>query len=319
MAVRGDDSMSNSHIVRMPDLSKLNIPEKQRMIRVRDEQIFRELKTQHRRIEDQTDGAQKGDYVLIDVVRPNGEAKTIHVELGGKAFSNYQTVLLGCKAGQVLPLTTGGEKVTLRIRTVRRVEELSLTDKTIAALKIPGIITLSDYRRRYIQQHGEEIADRVFRAVQIKLINEALALAEIEVDPGELEHYNRQQRIMLQNISGDVDERIMRAYGADGTRTLEESYRRFDADNRRNFVTYLWGKALAEQAHAAPTEEERSQAMMFYCLAFDTTEEDVKRQGLQEESIRSFYRQYGIGYLREYYKSLVNFLADGIPAQPLSP
>ena len=37
MVVRGDDSMSNSHVVRMPDLSKLNIPEKQRLIRVRDE------------------------------------------------------------------------------------------------------------------------------------------------------------------------------------------------------------------------------------------------------------------------------------------
>lgn len=71
MVVRGDDSMSNSHVVRMPDLSKLNIPEKQRLIRVRDEQIFQELKTQHRRIEDQTDGAEKGNYVLIDVVRPN--------------------------------------------------------------------------------------------------------------------------------------------------------------------------------------------------------------------------------------------------------
>ena len=62
MVVRGDDSMSNSHVVRMPDLSKLNIPEKQRLIRVRDEQIFQELKTQHR------------------------ETKTVHIELGGKAF-----------------------------------------------------------------------------------------------------------------------------------------------------------------------------------------------------------------------------------------
>ena len=86
MVVRGDDSMSNSHVIRMPDLSKLNIPEKQRLIRVRDEQIFQELKTQHRRIEDQTDGAEKGNYVLIDVVRPNGETKTVHIELGGKAF-----------------------------------------------------------------------------------------------------------------------------------------------------------------------------------------------------------------------------------------
>lgn len=148
MVVRGDDSMSNSHVARMPDLSKLNIPEKQRLIRVRDEQIFQELKTQHRRIEDQTDGAEKGNYVLIDVVRPNGETKTVHIELGGKAFSDYQAVLFGCKAGQVVSLTTGGEKVTIRIRTVRRVAELSLTDEAIAALKIPGIVTLADYRRR---------------------------------------------------------------------------------------------------------------------------------------------------------------------------
>ena len=34
MVVRGDDSMRNFHVVRMPNLSKLNIPEKQRLIRV---------------------------------------------------------------------------------------------------------------------------------------------------------------------------------------------------------------------------------------------------------------------------------------------
>lgn len=86
--------------------------------------------------------------MLIDVVRPNRETKTVHIELGGKAFSDYQAVLFGCKAGQVVSLTTGGEKVTIRIRTVRRVAELSLTDEAIAALKIPGIVTLADYRRR---------------------------------------------------------------------------------------------------------------------------------------------------------------------------
>ena len=48
----------------------------------------------------------------------------------------------------MVSLSTGGEKVTIRIHTVRRVAELSLTDEAIAALKIPGIVTLADYRRR---------------------------------------------------------------------------------------------------------------------------------------------------------------------------
>ena len=62
---------------------------------------------------------------------------------------------------------------------------------------------------------------------------------------------------------------------------------------------------------------EYRQALSYYCLAFDTTEEQVEQEGLKEEVLRSFYLQYGIGQLKKRYQSLVRFQAEGIPPQPL--
>lgn len=309
--------MSLSYVVRMPDLSKLDIPEKQRNIPVRDEQIFQELRTQNRRLEDREDGAVKGDYVLVDIINPRGATRTVHIELGGKAFSEYGEALLGCQTGQEKHFAVNGEDMLMRVRSVRKVVDLPLTDEAIVALQLPGVSTLADYRRAYLREHGEEMADRVFRAIQQKLMNNVLALADIHVDEDELDLFNRRQTAMLQNISGDVNERLMKAYGGDGTKTMKECYKLFYADNRRNFTMQLWGKALAEQEGVKPSEEEYQQALAFYCLAFDTTEEQVKQEGLQEEALRSFYMQLGIGRLRDYYKSLVNFTANEIPAFPL--
>lgn len=70
------------------------------------------------------------------------------------------------------------------------------------------------------------------------------------------------------------------------------------------------------QEHAPPTEKKYHQALAFYCLAYDTTEEQVEQERLREEALRSFYMQYGIGRLRDYYKSIVYFSAVGIPFLP---
>ena len=51
----------------MPSFAKrLSIPEKQTKLFVSDEQIFRELRNEHRRIADAESPAQRGDYVLVE-------------------------------------------------------------------------------------------------------------------------------------------------------------------------------------------------------------------------------------------------------------
>ena len=46
--------MSKSHLVRMPDLSALEIPSKQCLIRLKDDTIFCQLLNQHRRLADRS-------------------------------------------------------------------------------------------------------------------------------------------------------------------------------------------------------------------------------------------------------------------------
>ena len=307
----------SSSVVRMPELSKLDIPAKQRLIPVRDKQIFFDLRNQHRRIEDQTETAAPGDYVLIDAVNSAGASRTLHIELGKRHFQAYEQVLFGCRTGQTLHAAIDGAEYTIQVRSVRKVIELPLTDASIASLGLPGIATAADYRRAYLREHGDEIADRVFRAIQPRLTEQVLALAELSLDEGEFARYNEGQRAMLQNISGDVDARLMRAYGDGGARTLEECCQRFREDNRRTFSMYLWGRTLAEQDRVTPTEAEYRSAVEYYCLAFGKTEVQVSREGLAEEALRSFCLQYGIRRLRDYYKSLVSFSAVGVPSQPL--
>ena len=108
----------------------------------------------------------------------------------------------------------------------------------------------------------------------------------------------------------------MWAYGGDGEKTLEECYRLFYEDNRRNYILWLWGKALAEK-NVAPTEEEYSQALEFYCMAFNTDEAQVERDGLREEVTRSFYMRHALSVLQDYYRSIVNISAEQIPEKPL--
>ncbi len=309
--------MGLSHVIRMPDLAKLEIPAKQRLISVKDEQIFRGLRSQNRQIADQEGGAAKGDFVLFDATDSRGGSRTLHIELGGKYFPDYEGALLGCKAGQELHAQVDGDDTLIHVRSVRKVIEFPLTDVSIAALHIPGAATLAEYREKYLREHGDEIAERVFRAIQQKLKDRVLDMTEFSLDDSEMDLYHQRQCTMLRNIFGDIDERLRKAYGADGAKTLEKCYQQFYADNKRSFLLYLLGKAMAEQDHATPTETEYRQALESYCLIFEKTEEQVEQEGLQEEALRSFYIQYGIGRIRDYFKSVVRFSAVGISSQPL--
>ena len=301
----------------MPDLSKLEIPEKQIKLRVSDDQIFRSLKNEHRTMGDRKGGAKKGDYLLIEAKDSRGIAKKIHLELGGKAYPQYQAALYGCNPGDERTVSVNGRETTIIVKTVRMPVELELTDESIASLNIPGVKTLVDYRRKHIDEHGGEIADRVFGAIRQKLFEQILRMAEIELDKSEVDHFNAQQLVMLEKISGNVDDRLLMAYGDNGARTLEECKQLFYEDNRESFLLYVWGRTLAWENGREPNEEEYAQALNYYTLIYEKTEDEIKSEGLMDDMLQPFYLQYGIGQLKEYYRSLVRFAADGIENYPI--
>ena len=307
-----------SKVTRLPDLSRLDIPEKQRVITVRDEQIFADLRNRHRTMADREGGACIDDYVLVDLKNAQGAVRTLHAELGAKAFKAYETALIGCKAGQEIPLTLNGETVLLKVRSVRMPVELPLTDDAIAALQMPGIKTLHDYRLAYLKEHDTEIADRVFRALQARLIDQALAMTEMELDRRDTDRFNEQQLTMLKNIQGDADARILKAYGEDGKNSLEECYRLFYEDNARTCRVIILGKAMAEHDGAVPTEEEYRQFTEYFCLVFNKTTEQVEKENLREDVLQSYWLQYVIGQIKSYYRSIVRFDAVGIERMPLN-
>lgn len=304
--------MCLSKVVRMPDLTRLEIPEKQCHITLKDEIIFQDLRNQHRQLAVQEDPAVPGDYVLAQAVSAPDHARTVHIELGARRFPDYEKALLGCRTGQTLRAVICGEDTTLQVESVKQVVELPLTDQSIAALRIPGIHTLADYRRQYIADHGDTLADRIFSAIQEKLLNQLAEMMEVSLDQRELDRFHRQQREMIQNISGDVNQRLMDAYGGS---TPEESDRLFFQDNRRTFLLYLWGKALADQDGHQMTQAELDQVLEYYQLIHEKSKEEVLAQGLMEEACQPFYLQYGIGALRRYFKSLVLISATDVPPQ----
>ncbi len=306
--------MTASHMIRMPDLSALDIPRKQRCIFLKDDVIFSDIRNAHRSLAKQDLPADKGDYVLAKTVGKNGQEKTIHIELGSRCFPAYEDALLGCKAGETRHAAIYGEEITFHVETVKKVVEMPLTDQSIAALEIPDIQTLTDYRRQYIREHGAGKAGQIFNAIQGKLLNQIVELMEIFLDEGELNAFHQQQRSMIQKISGDVDERLLNAYGGSSP---EEADRRFFEDNKLTFKIYIWGKALAQQNNRQMTEEEQQQMLENYAMIHEKTADEIAAEGLQDAVDQPFYIQYGIGQLKRYFMSLVSFSAVGIPAQSL--
>lgn len=304
--------MSSSKVVRMPDLTGLEIPEKQCHITLKDDTIFQDLRNQHRQLAVQTGPAAPGDYVLAEATRETGGTSTVHIELGARQFPDYEKALLGCRAGQTLEAVICGEKTILQVESVKKVVELPLTNESIAALQLPGIHTLADYRRQYIADHGDALADRIFDAIREKLFNQLAEGLEVSLDQQEMDRFHQQQRDMIQTVSGDLDQRLMDAYGGS---TPEESDRLFYQDNRRTFLIYLWGKALAEQDGRQMIQAELDQAWEYYQLIHETGQEEPIPQERMDEVCQPFYLQYGIGALRRYFKSLVRISATDVPPQ----
>jgi hypothetical protein len=224
---------------------------------------------------------------------------------------------LGCTAGQTLKATICGEETTIQVQIVKKVVEMPLTDKNIAALHMPGIETLVDYRKQYIREHGDEKAEQIFRAIQGKLLPKLVQLMEISLDEDEMNDFHQQQRAMIHSISGDVDQRLLDAYGSNGDKTPEECDLMFFEENKRSFMIYLWGKTLAERNKRQMTDAERKQALEYYSLIHGKNEVEIAAEGLMDEAVQPFYLQYGIGELKKYFKSLVRFSAIGIEPQAL--
>ena len=306
--------MGASRIIKMPELSKLDIPDAQCRLWLNDGVIFQDLLNETRTLAVREGPAAKGDYVLAEVSSKHGGTAKLHVELGGRQFPDLEQALMGCRAGQEMAAQFGGEEVSLRVESVKRVVDLPLRDEAVAALKLPGVTSLADYRRQYIRQHGRERALRVFHAIQETLLNRLVELMEVDLDDGEMARFHQQKRIMIQNISGDLDRRLMDAYGG---ATPEECDRMFFADNRRAFLLYLWGRALAQRDGREPDGEERSQALENFSAIYGMEQEEICRAGLLDEAMQPFYIQYAIGKVRDYYLSQVRFSARDIAPQPL--
>ena len=139
---------------------------------------------------------------------------------------------------------------------------------------------------------------------------------ELHLEPGEPEHYHQQQREMIHNMTGDVDQRLLSAYGSLGGTTAEECDRLFFEDNRNMFVFYVWARDFAGQNGVIPSEEEQKKAVDNFCMLFNKTPEQIQTEGLLDDALRSFYFQYGIGQLRDHFLSLVRFSAEEVSEIP---
>lgn len=271
--------MKKTQITKMPDLSALTILPKQRELFIRDTTIFSALAYRKRQVETVDDAAVPNDYVLCEISGQSGNVQTVHVELGGGHFPALEQILAGTRAGQSVEGTIGGDPSTIRVLSVNRPREYLLSDESIAALEIPGVHTLADYRRRYIVQHGRALAERVFSALQKRLLEEVTALMEVDFSTEEMDHYHRLQREMIQGITGDADQRILDAYGYADGKTPEECERMFYEENKRTFLIYVWGRTLAADLCRVAERKHGSFALLSKLVSLDYLWNEVRVQG----------------------------------------
>lgn len=299
--------MSISHVTQIPDFTKLQIPAVNCIIRLSDKTVFKAVLDKHRKIISVNGPAQKGDFVLAEASFGAGEPEQRHIELGGRHFPDWESALQGGYSGQILEAAINGRTAAVKILSVERVVELELTDENIEKLGLPDIHTKGDYRKDFISHHGDEISTRVFSALREKLITRLVSLTEVELDPSELEAYNQQQLDMLDRIAGSADERLLLAYGDNGTHSIEECRALYAADNRQSYILLLLGHALAQRDKKQISPAERKEILGYYTAMWEKTEAEIEREGLLETALEPFYLQYAIGTLKAHYQSLVRF------------
>lgn len=298
--------MHKSRIIRFPDFSELQIPEANRVIKLSDRKVFKEVLNQNRQVLPTAEAARKGDYVLAEISFQGREPEVMHIELGGRHFPEYEAALQGCRGGERLDANIYGETASIRVLSVGRTVELELTDEKISRLALPGIHSKADFRENYVAMHGAEISSRIFHAIKDRLFQQLLALTEAELDQEELDAYNKHQYDMIEHVTGGADERLLAAYG-NGGKSMDECMRLFHQDNRQSFIFTLLGHTLAERDGKLFSPEEKAQALEYYQSIWEKSPAEIEEEGLMDDVLEPLYLQYTINSLKSHFQSVVRF------------
>jgi len=302
--------MRLSHITKVPDFKDIQISDNNRMIKINDRTIFREIKNENRRIEDTNKPAKKGDYVQVEVSAGEQEPKVIHIELGKQHYQAYEEVLFACTPNQVFTKVIYGKETNIKVISVKETKEMELTDENIEKLQLPGIHSVKDYRKDYVRRNKKEVVDRAFQALKKKFLKQLETILEVELVEAEVDKYNQNQRDMIETIAGDVEERLMVAYGKDGEKSLEECEALFKKDNTKNFKMIVLGDAMAKKNHRQISEEEKRDLLENYKLIHEKSDEEIEAKNLMEQVLEPFYLQYAIQELQNYYESVVKIITQ---------
>ncbi len=302
--------MRLSRVKKVPDFKDIQISDNNRMIKISDKTIFREIRNEKRRLEDTKRPAKNGDYVQVVVTCEEQDPKVIHIELGKRHYQAYEEVLIACTPNQVFEKVIYGKETNIKVISVKETKEMELTDENIEKLQLPGIHSVEDYRKDYVRRNQKEVVDRAFHALKKKFLKQLETILEVELVEAEVDKYNQNQRDMIETIAGNVEERLMVAYGNDGEKSLEECEALFKKDNTKNFKIIVLGDALAKKNHRQISEEEKEELLENYKLIHEKSDEEIKTKNLMEQVLEPFYLQYTIQELQNHYESLVEIITQ---------
>ena len=302
--------MRLSHVKEIPDFAKMDIPDKNRKIKLSDMVIFKDLQNEKRTLQDTGLPAKQGDYVQAEVTCSGQEAKMIHIEIGKRHFPGYEEALIGCTMDQVFSKQVYGKETEFHIISVRQTKELELTDENIENLQLSGIHTVADYRDNYVRQNKDAILERVFQALRRKIIVELEKILDVELVESEVNEYNQGQRNMIECVVGDVEERLLAAYGENGKYSLEECEQLFKNENTRNFKLIVLGDALAAKKDLHISEEEKASLIENYKMVYGKSDEEIEAENLMDKVFEAFYLQYTIKELKNYFASVAEIIVE---------
>lgn len=302
--------MRQSHVKKIPDFAHLPISEKNRKIKISDNTIFKEIQNQNRTLQETGKSAQDGDYVQAVVTHEGKEPKVIHIKLGMRQFPAYEEALTGCTSGQTFSKTIYGKPCVFKVETVKRTQEMELTDENIEKLQLNGIHSVCDYRKDYINRNKEAIFDRVFHALKRKVVEELEKILEVELIEAEVDQYNNNQRNMIEYVAGDIEERLVIAYGNNGQNSLEECEQLFKKENTKNLKLIVLGEALITKNNYQISEEEKEGALENYKMVYGKTDDEIETENLMENVLEAFYLQYTYRELRKYFESIAQLITE---------
>lgn len=296
--------MNKSTIISLPHLSSIQIPEVNCNIKLKDPIIFKDLNNQFRQVHETDEAAKKGDYVQIEILHEGFDSKVIQLELGKKRFEEYESVIEGKKKGQEIILPRENGTWCIRILRVSKVKEVELSDSFIKGLNSDAFTTVEEYRQNYIKINGKEIAQRVFHSIKGKLLNQLIELTQLQLSEEETTAFLVRQREVLKFVAGDVEERLLAAYGNQGENTLEECERLDREENLKTWKLILIGEELARKNQWEMPQETIEEQIHYNELIWG------EKTGTMEDIIRPAYSRYAIEQLMNEYLSRVKFVTE---------